>query len=272
MDNPIANWCHPTNDLKMFQDSANDLTIGSAVEGTSGTLYTTFDNLTANCYNNFVDDTYGTKGVDPNETEEFRGYPKPTVTATFSEYSSTSDTPNSLRVTCTVPNKVGFDIITVFQNLDVDSTAYECTIPSGTLTSGLSPLFTTSGADIDYTITYYSTGSTVQYNPTLTGDTTGTLVYTEPVLRDYSKAALFYDSDLCLTTTTATGYYNGSIWSSQALTGGTGQTLWEGEKASNGGNTNTGAKVFRVANLSLGFDKIVTNSSSVVTSWVQCSP
>lgn len=270
MINPTSNWVHPTDGYEMFEVDPNDLTIENAVEGTSGTAYTTLANQITNAYTPFLDSTYGVAPI--TSSNEFQGYPKPTVTCTFNEYSSTSDTNNSLRVVLTVPNKVGFDIVVAFQNLDVDATVYEATLPAGQVDSGNLPMFTTTGADIDYTITWYAAGSTNQYTPTLTGDTTGTLVYTEPVLRDFSLAADFYDSDLCLTTTTATGYYLGSIWSSQALTGGTGQTLYEGEKASNGGNTLTGAKVFRVANLSLGYDKIVTNSSSVVTSWIQCSP
>jgi len=277
MTNPASNWCHPTNDLKMMQDSANDLTIGSAVERTSGTLYTEFDDLRTNAYSGFIDGTYGTRGGTPTESEHFRGYPLVHVSAAFSEYAGQSDTPNSLRVECRIVNKVGFDVITVFQNLDVDSTAYECTIAAGNLTSGLSPLFTTGGADIIYTITWYTTGTTLQLTPaTLTGDTTGTLVYTAPaetILNDFGVSAVFYDSDSCAAGTTATGYYLESIWAASAITiGVTGITLYQGDRASNGGTTTAASKVFRRANLSLGYDKIVTNASGVITSNTQCSP
>ena len=182
-----------------------------------------------------------------------------------------------MRVECTIANKVGFDVLVNFQNLDVDSTVYEATIPAGQTTSGVSPLFFANEGNtpIDYTMTWHSASSTVQYTPTLTGSTTGTLTFIEPILRDFSKVAVFYDSDLCLTTTTALdgSYYLGRIWADQVIVCcATGYTLYKGEKNSNGGNTNVGANVFRVANLSLGFDKIVTNSSGVITSFVQCSP
>jgi len=277
MVNPITNWCHPTNDLKMFSDVANDLTIESAIKGTTGTNYDNFDALTSNSYNDFVDGSFGTQGVDPNETEEFRGYPKPEVTATFTEFFNSTTGTDALRVECTVINKVGFDISIDFQNLDVDSTVYEATISSGQTTSNVTPMFFADFGDtpIDYTITWYSTTSTVQYTPTLTGSTTGTLTFIAPILRDFNKTAVFYDSDLCLTTTTALdgSYYLGAIWADQAITCcTTGYTWYKGETIENGGNTNVGANVFRIANLSAGFDKIVTNSSGVITSFVQCSP
>ena len=274
MVDPDQEWCHPTDDLKMFQDSANDLTIGSAVQGTSGTLYTEFDDLRTNNVTAFLDSTYGSGTV--TSTNEFRGYPKTTVTAEFTEFAGGSDTPNSLRVECTIANKVGYDIRVDFQNLDVDSTVFESTIVAGNRSSGISPMFTTGGADIIYTMTWYSTTSTVQYTPTLTGSTTGTLVFTTPVetiLRDFGVAAVFYDSDSCAAGTTATGYYLEHIWSSSAITiGVTGITLYQGNKNSNGGNTTAASKVFRRSNLSLGFDKIVTDSSGVISTNVQCSP
>lgn len=257
--------------------TAHDYGVGDGGSGTVDKLvWGDFDELQADTFNNFVDSGFGTQGVDPNETEEFRGYPKPTVTATFTEFTGASTTPNSLTVECTIANKVGFDIHVDFQNLDVDSTVYEATITAGNRTSGVSPMFTTTGADIIFTMTWYSTTSTVQYTPTLTGDTTGTLVFTAPgesILRDFGVAAVFYDSDLCLTTTTATGYYQEKIWSSSVISiGVTGITLYQGDRASNGGNTTAASKVFRRANLSLGFDKIVTNGSGVITTNVQCSP
>ncbi len=272
MVDPTVNWCHPTDDLKMMQDSALDLTIGSAVEGTTGTLYTEFDDLRTNAFAAFRASGSGT----PTESGHFRGYPKPTVTADFSEFAGGSDTPNSLRVECRIGNKLGFDLAVHFQNLDVDSTVYEATIFAGNRSSGISPMFTTNSADIIYTMTFYSTTSTTQFTPSLTGDTTGTLVFTAPaetILRDFGVSAVFYDSDSCAAGTSATGYYLEHIWSSSAITiGVTGITLYQGNKNSNGGNTLAASKVFRRSNLSLGFDKIVTNASGVITTNVQCSP
>ena len=273
MINPTSNWCHPTNDLKMMQDAANDLTIGSAVKGTSGTLYTTFDNQKANAYTPFLDSVYGVAPI--TSSHEFRGYPKPTVTCTFNEFFNSSTGTDALRVTCTIPNKVGFDIVIAFQNLTVDTTVYEATISAGNTSVTNSPMFvaTSGNTPIDYDMTWYSTGSTNQYTPTLNA-VSGTLTYVEPIIRDFSKSAVFYDSDLCETTTTALdgSYYLGAIWADQVIACcTTGYTLYKGNKASNGGNTNVGANVFRIANLSCGFDKLVTNSSGVVTSAVACT-
>ena len=294
MADPISNWC--TNvagtNLKMFSDTPNDLTIESAVIGTSTIAPSSpadFDDLKSKAYNAYRDTNFLSSGAF-NETDHFRGYPKPTVTATFSEYSSTSDTNNSLRVTCTIPNKVGFDVITVFQNLDVDSTAYEATIPSGSLTSGLSPLFATTDAGsspIDYTITYLTTGSTNQYTPTLAGDTTGQLVYTEPILREGSLSIDYINnplgnvikvgiaaSDSCSAShsdPSSSEYFQSKIWATTSPVE-LGDTLYKGNKASNGGNTIAASKVFFVANLGLGYSKIVTNSSGVITSFTVCTP
>ena len=270
MVNPTANWCHPTNDLKMFTETTNDLTIESAVKGTSGTAYSNFDDLRNNATTALLDSTYGSGAI--TSTNEFRGYPKPTVTATFEEFAGISSTANALRVTLSVPVKVGFDISVFFTNTDT-STTYETTLSAGS-TSELNPLFQTTGADLDYTMTWSSTNSTVQYTPTLAGDTTGTLVYTEPVIRDYSTVAnAVYDTDDCAASTSAipANWISGRVWH-DATPISVGQTLYEGDKASNGGTTNVGLVYIRRANLFLGWDKIVTNSSGVVQSIVQCSP
>ena len=275
MVNPTSNWVHPADGYKMFEVDPNDLTIENAVEGTSGTAHTTLNDQIANAYTDFLDSTHGVAPI--TSSNEFQGYPKPTVTATFSEFFNVSTGTDALRVTCTIANKVGFDIRIEFQNLDVDSTVYFATISAGQTVVTNSPLFFASSGNtpINYTMTYLSTGSTTQFTPTLNGSTTGTLTFIEPILRDFSVVAVFYDSDLCLTTTTALdgSYHLGRIWADQTIVCcDTGYTLYKGEKNSNGGNTNVGANVFRIANLSLGFDKIVTNGSGVITSFVQCSP
>jgi hypothetical protein len=133
MAEPTTNYVPLTASAKMFRDSANDKTIASAVKGTHGssTLYTTFDNLRTNCNNDLVDGTHGTQGVDPTESEHFRGYPKPTVTMNY-EVVDAGTSPDYQKLLCkpTLNNKVGFDIVV---NLDI----YEWTgvgIPPGTPT------------------------------------------------------------------------------------------------------------------------------------------
>lgn len=263
---PTVNFCPQTGSYRV-KYVVNGSAVASAVHGTKGTIYTQLTDMASNCHNDFIDGSYGSQGNNPTRMLQFRGYPKPTVTATFQEFSS-----SSLRVVCTIPNKVGFNIQIDFQNLDKGSTVYEVMIVAGQTTSGIYPLFTASSADVDYTMTWYSSSSTNQYTPTLAGSTTGTLTYTEDILWQYSLPAIWRDTNSCTASESAvTGYYLDRVWANTTINQ-TGITLYKGDRASNGGSTNVGAKVFRFANITIGKNfKAVTNSSGVITSWSECN-
>lgn len=127
MAEPTQNYCPKTADLKMFQDSANDKTIASAVKGThaSSTLYSNFDDLRNNCVSALVHNTYGTKGVTPTQTEHFRGYPKPTITLNFEKVTvGTYPSMTYQKLLCkpVLNNKLGFDITVTISVIENDPT------------------------------------------------------------------------------------------------------------------------------------------------------
>ena len=190
MANPTINWT-PLTAWKIMQDSANDLTIASAVQGTKGTLYTDFDSIRTNCYNDYVDSSYGTKGVNPTDALKFRGYPKPTVTAAFTEdddYGTVcggNDGSNWVNCQVSIPNKVGFDIVVTVSNEDDEPSAtdYNLTITAGnTSSSVLKTIATDDGKGSNRSYTMVVSVDIPSYTPILTG-ATGSIVFVAPTSR-----------------------------------------------------------------------------------------
>jgi hypothetical protein len=116
MADPTANYCpRGVTDLKMMQDTTNDLSIGSAVKGTSSTstLYTNFDDLRNNATNSMMDTVYNASKITPTNTEMFRGYPKPTTTMDFQKFTDgTYPSAQVEKAYCNpvLNNIIGFDI------------------------------------------------------------------------------------------------------------------------------------------------------------------
>ena len=77
------------------------------------TVYTDFDSLRTNCNNALIDGTYGTQNSTPTSSNDFRGYPRPTVDMDFVvEATGTSPAAIYENLVCapTLNNIIGFDI------------------------------------------------------------------------------------------------------------------------------------------------------------------
>jgi hypothetical protein len=117
MADPTANYCpRGVTDLKMMQDTTNDLSIGSAVKGThaSSTLYTNFDDLRNNATNTLMDTVYNASKITPTNTEMFRGYPKPTITMNYEIWPVIDGANTLMYLVADLPmlnNKIGYSLI-----------------------------------------------------------------------------------------------------------------------------------------------------------------
>jgi hypothetical protein len=283
----MANKTPKTGDFYMFMDKdtpVEDNSLESAVRMCipSGTRPTRIQNFTSIVTQipdlDLIDSTYGTKGSTPSNMGQLRGFPKPSVTANFTEYFNTATGTDGLRVECTMSTPVGFDVNIHFQNLSEDSTVYEVAINKGQTSSGVYPLFAADATDtsISYSMTFYSSSSTEQYTPSLTGSVTGSLLYVEPILNDnnYSidhntdaNIGVLSSDDCDATLSQPSGYTSDSIWCDGTIA--VNSTLYKGDKASNGGTTIVPDRYFRIQWLT-GYRKIVTNTSGVVTSIEDC--
>ena len=116
MAEPTINYVPKTADAKMFQDTANDKSIASAVKGThaGSVLYSNFDDLRNNCITALLDSTNGgPQHVTPTNTGAFRGYPKSTLSMNYTVIeigSAPAVITEALTCLPTLNNKLGFAI------------------------------------------------------------------------------------------------------------------------------------------------------------------
>jgi len=114
MAEPTQNYVHLTAISKVFQDTANDKSIASAVQKTGSTLYTNIQDLADNAVLALMNTTHNPSKITPTNLDHFRGYPKPTIDMNWEEVRVGSYPSEQYEYAACLPvmnNKVGFDVV-----------------------------------------------------------------------------------------------------------------------------------------------------------------
>lgn len=199
MADPTQNFVPKTALLKIIQDATNDKSIASAVKGThaSSTLYSDFDALRSNCQVNCISTTYGgTKGVTPTSSDDFRGYPVPTLYMNYAEYtvgSAPAAITEHLKCTPTLTYKVGFAL-----SFNINVEHVDCNLSTTTVNHTLT---FNAGSTTPATFTGATSLGGGAYKINTVSPTNGCTVLVTPLASSNNSYEIYHTDSLSWSTT-----------------------------------------------------------------------
>jgi hypothetical protein len=125
---PTKNYVPRVTGFFILRETVDDKTIESAVRTTGVDRdYSDFDDLRLSCDTQLIDSTFGTQNQTPISSDEFRGFPKPTVYMDYATIKIGGGPYGVDALICspTMNSKVGFDVtisvqVTEIPNFDED--------------------------------------------------------------------------------------------------------------------------------------------------------